>query len=341
MRFSTRCNTLLQHTATHCNTLQHTAGYIYRYRGLNALLDTLQHTAATHCNTLQVIYIETAAWMRFLTPQYTTIHCNTLLQHTATHCNTLQVYRIYIYIPQAWCTCRHRNTLQHTTTHCCNTLTYCSLDVLLILAEAAIVVLAHSAPHCCNTLQHTACTHTYRSLDVLLILAQARIVVLAHTRTCRELVRGHGAWHYLLDMTHDSLKCVTWLNRMCDTSHSQTLARIGRDLGLTHMCDMTPSYVHSFEWHDWSICVTWLICQRLSRTRRTTLCHTPSVGHGLWIIYMCDMTHLPTIVTNSSDDTVSHTICRTWFVNHLYVWHDSFANDCHELVWGYCVTHHL
>jgi len=44
------------HTATHCNTLQHT-----------------QHTA-THCNTLQ----------------HTTTHCNTL-QHTATHCNTFAV----------------------------------------------------------------------------------------------------------------------------------------------------------------------------------------------------------------------------------------------------------
>jgi len=44
----------LQHTATHCNTLQL----------------TLQH-AATHCNTLQ----------------RTATHCNTL-QHTATHCNT-------------------------------------------------------------------------------------------------------------------------------------------------------------------------------------------------------------------------------------------------------------
>ena len=41
---------VLQHTATLCNTLQH-----------------------THCNTLQ----------------HTATHCNTL-QHTATHCNTLQ-----------------------------------------------------------------------------------------------------------------------------------------------------------------------------------------------------------------------------------------------------------
>ena len=76
----------MQHTATHCNTLQHT-GVAVRTRG--TFPDDLQHTA-THCNTLQ----------------HTATHCNTLvyqcgheghfqmicntLQHTATHCNTLQ-----------------------------------------------------------------------------------------------------------------------------------------------------------------------------------------------------------------------------------------------------------
>ena len=48
------CN-ILQHTATHCNTLQ--------------------HYTQSHCNTLQ----------------HTATHCNTL-QHTATHRNTLQFY---------------------------------------------------------------------------------------------------------------------------------------------------------------------------------------------------------------------------------------------------------
>jgi len=60
------CNTL-QHTATHCNTLQlearHTAPHC----------NTLQHTA-THCNALQ------------LEARHTAPHRNTL-QHTATHCN--------------------------------------------------------------------------------------------------------------------------------------------------------------------------------------------------------------------------------------------------------------
>ena len=53
---------ILQHNATHCNTLQHTATQCV----------TLQHTS-THCNTLQ----------------HTATHCNTM-QHTATQCNTVQ-----------------------------------------------------------------------------------------------------------------------------------------------------------------------------------------------------------------------------------------------------------
>jgi len=97
---ATHCNTL-QHTATHCNTLQHTLHLsentqtpihllsikrhpfsfyliysdIFRQMQHGVQLQDvvqLQLLAATHCNTLQ----------------HTTTHCNTL-QHTATHCNTL------------------------------------------------------------------------------------------------------------------------------------------------------------------------------------------------------------------------------------------------------------
>jgi len=65
------------HTATHCNTLQHT----YRY------------DVCTHCNTLQ--HTATHLSLRCVhTLQHTATHCNTLsatmCAHTATHCNTLQ-----------------------------------------------------------------------------------------------------------------------------------------------------------------------------------------------------------------------------------------------------------
>ena len=95
------CLWLLQHNATHCNTLHHTAAHC----------STLQHTA-THCNTL-----EHTATLRRHTWTVCVLTPLTSLQHTATHCNTLQD------------TTTHCNTLQHTATHC-NTLrhtaTYCS-----------------------------------------------------------------------------------------------------------------------------------------------------------------------------------------------------------------------
>ena len=65
----------IQHTATHCNTLQHTHCNTLR-RPVDVRLGAppmSRFTAtATHCNTLQ----------------HTATHCNTL-HHTATHCNNL------------------------------------------------------------------------------------------------------------------------------------------------------------------------------------------------------------------------------------------------------------
>ena len=70
------CNTL-QHTATHCKTLQHICNTLQHAKiycnTFATLCNTLQHTIASSCSTLQ----------------HTATHCNTL-QHTATHCNTLQ-----------------------------------------------------------------------------------------------------------------------------------------------------------------------------------------------------------------------------------------------------------
>ena len=77
---------LLQHTAIHCNTLQHTGtGDIstpLQYTAAHC--STLQHTAA-HCSTLQ--HTATHWSGRY---QYTTATLCSTLQHIATHCNTLQ-----------------------------------------------------------------------------------------------------------------------------------------------------------------------------------------------------------------------------------------------------------
>ena len=93
-RYIRWCHTL-PHTATNCNTLQHTITWQNgnRWRGQTPLWTEQSvlrfDNSATHCNTLQ----------------HTATHCNTL-QHTATHCNTLQH------------TATHCNTLQHTATNC-------------------------------------------------------------------------------------------------------------------------------------------------------------------------------------------------------------------------------
>jgi len=93
----------LQHIATHCNTLQHTATpfnkqmekpatHCTRYNTLQKTegetCNTLQHTA-THCNTLKrqpaTRTNHRGPWRK----EKPAAHCSTL-QHTATHCNKLQ-----------------------------------------------------------------------------------------------------------------------------------------------------------------------------------------------------------------------------------------------------------
>jgi len=113
--------THLQHTATHCITLQHTATTHKQNMHSNMQMHTrdMDYSPATHCNPLQ----HTAS--HYNTLQHTATHCNTL-QHTATRCSTPQHTR------HGLLNC---NTLQPTATHC-NTL-------------------HHTATHC-NTLQHTA-----------------------------------------------------------------------------------------------------------------------------------------------------------------------------------------
>ena len=106
---ATHCNTL-QRTATHCNALQCIAMHCTaRYRTVahcNTLQQpiwlSLQHTA-THCNTLQHL-IDATDWQH-TAREADTVLCR-VLQHIATHCNTLQR------------TATHCNVLQYTSTHC-------------------------------------------------------------------------------------------------------------------------------------------------------------------------------------------------------------------------------
>jgi len=84
-----RCNKL-QHATTHCNTLRQCGSG--NYYTLNTRYNKLQH-AAIHCNTLRHCGAGNHHTLQHTapccnTPPYTATHCNTL-QHTATHCNTL------------------------------------------------------------------------------------------------------------------------------------------------------------------------------------------------------------------------------------------------------------
>jgi len=119
------CNTL-QHTATHCNTLER----VWRGKGSTYVL----HHTATHCNTLQLVWRDKGSTY--------------VLQHTATYCNVFGESKAqHMCSPSQWLidtaplcnalqhTAIRCNTLQHTATHC-NTLHY-------------------TAPHC-TTLHHTA-----------------------------------------------------------------------------------------------------------------------------------------------------------------------------------------
>jgi len=124
----------LQRTATHCNTLQHTATLQCRWAGaafkksvcFKTLQYTPQHTAA-HGNILQ----------------HTATHCNTL-QHTATHCNiVLLVGRGGLH------TAKHSTTMQHTAKH------YITLQLTATYYNILQVVCAGSIQNVfvCSTLQ--------------------------------------------------------------------------------------------------------------------------------------------------------------------------------------------
>jgi len=101
---------------------------------------------------------------------------------------------------------------------------------------------------------------------------------------------------------HDSLICVTWLTHMCDMTHSyvwhDSLICV---TWLPHMCDMTQSYVR----HDSLICVTWLT-------------------------HMCDLTHsyvwhdslieLPTSTRTSLSRAITY-VCRESFMSVTWLIH--------------------
>jgi len=185
---------VLQHTATSCNTLQHTA---YTRRGsmqyvLTALIlyacypQVLQHTA-TSCNALQHTAYTLRGSMQYVLTFLIKLYARypQVLQQTATHCNALQctatpwnapntlhthygaaqhVFTIVCALPQRAAT--HDNTLQHTAPRC-NMLHYTATT--------------------CKTQQHTA--YTLRGCMQCVLTALIKLFadyskVLQYTATC-------------------------------------------------------------------------------------------------------------------------------------------------------------
>jgi len=81
---ATHLSKTLQHTATHCNTLQTYCNTLKKTWPFTFFLDPGSTQTATHCNTLQH-----SATLCNTLKQLATSVLN-ILQHSATHCNTLQ-----------------------------------------------------------------------------------------------------------------------------------------------------------------------------------------------------------------------------------------------------------
>jgi len=141
---ATHYNTL-QHTATHCNTLQQQTATRWFHKTPRKRYPSSRHTAA-HCNTLQHISAHCS------TLQHTAARCSTL-QHKATQCNTVQHGAT------------HYNTLQHTATHIApHTATHCNTH--------------------CNALQHTPKECTSFSFFILFHFSEnVPIPCLTHPHT--------------------------------------------------------------------------------------------------------------------------------------------------------------
>ena len=146
---------MLQHTATHCNTL---LNWLAQFMGC-------VHFTATHCNT----------------PQHTATHCNTLQRtmraspiQLLASCpmNALPLLMRYAHLPATYCnTLRHAatrcNMLQHVATQATHWHALCANcpssnhSAMTVFFECRLCVCMYlrvdSATHC-NPLQHAA-TH--------------------------------------------------------------------------------------------------------------------------------------------------------------------------------------
>ena len=140
---ATYCNTkqhtanTLRHTATHCNTLTHTATHCNILQRTATHFNTLQHTA-THCTTLQ--HTANTLQHQGATGTISIVWRNGLVQHTAAHWHTLQHTATHY---------KQCNTLQHVATHCNTLQRHCNIKRQLLRSTLLDIKVL------CSTLLHT------------------------------------------------------------------------------------------------------------------------------------------------------------------------------------------
>jgi len=197
----------LQHTATHYNTLQHTATTALTNSTENATPpNSLKFVSGNLRNSnfsIQIkkisIWICTARYRGIWVSRYRLVQMGAfnasnvrpILIHAcgaadaeqcpATHCNTLQSARLCKTLED---TARHCKTLQHTATlykTLQHTATHCITNTLKHIAPHCNT-LQHTATHCnthCNTLQYTATQTNWNTLH----RTATRCNTLQHTAT--------------------------------------------------------------------------------------------------------------------------------------------------------------
>jgi len=279
---ATHCNTLqhtathyttprlesVQQTATHCNTLQHTASQDFascsEAHNTATHYNALQHIA-THCNTLHLKTLRRTPKLKYcITLEYVATHCNTL-QHTAKHrvsrrCFVLQSS---IYCLTLHHSTTHGNTLQHTATHCVSR--RCVALKLIIL---------HHIPKL-NTLQNkppNKSKHTLRQCAVHSVQYSA-----AHCNTLQ-----HTATH-CNTLQHTATHCNTLQHTASQIIVSRSKAATAQGAAHTGGACARGGFTFSCVEHAArSLCMCLCVRER-ERKRKSTRVRASSVSLMLWV----------------------------------------------------------
>ena len=206
------------HTATHCNTLQHTATRI-----IQCNRHYWSKPIHLHFDWSYDIWRRDTKWLMM----YGT-GTRVALQHTATHCNMLQY------------TVSHCNTLQHTPTHC-NTLQHTAAhDIWHRDARQAFWLILRIL---CVTVNNACCS-------VLQCVAVCCSVLQCVAVCCRETRDKHFDWSWQT-MCHTSYKTIVLCPCVIHQKHTLALSHMLRGTsGYSPNEFSSPAFITSFWWRS-------------------------------------------------------------------------------------------